>query len=52
MISNSAAELFTEAQRREICDWCRKEKKENCSKCGILKTDPRKEKPNDYRKQK
>ena len=41
MIDAKKAAWYTAEQRKALCDWCRKQKSEDCKKCGITITDPK-----------
>lgn len=36
--SKSIAELYNEEQREQLCKWCRKTGRSDCSRCALAKT--------------
>jgi len=42
MIDVKKAELYSIEQRKELCKWCREQGQDNCGKCGIPNTPPKK----------
>ena len=44
MIDSKKAVWYSKEQRKEICKWCREQGQDDCKKCGITQTEPRKKK--------